>query len=117
MSVTNQLRAHLLIVLPGAVGPFSRLDSAISLASLNRFASQDRADWLSEKRLAAWLQGRRVLRTHQPGRVCTGGWRPLHPARPATPVQLALLVSTSPHVPIRLYSANRTRSLSRRSAS
>ena len=52
----NQLRAHLLIVLPGAAGLFSRIDSAISLAFLNRFGCQDRADWLTEKRLAAWLK-------------------------------------------------------------
>jgi len=56
VAVTHQLRAHLLIVLPGAVGLLSRLDSVISLAFLSRFASQDRADWLSEKRLAAWLK-------------------------------------------------------------
>jgi transposase len=56
VAVTNQLRAHLLIVLPGAVGMFSRLDSPVSLAFLNRFASQDQADWLTGKRLAAWLK-------------------------------------------------------------
>jgi transposase len=56
VAVGNQLRAHLLGVLPGAVGLFFRLDSPISLAFLNRFGSQDRADWLTEKRLAAWLK-------------------------------------------------------------
>jgi transposase len=52
----NQLRAHLLCAFPGAAGLFSRLDSAISLAFLARFGCQDRADWLSEKRVAAWLK-------------------------------------------------------------
>ena len=56
VAVGNQLRAHLLIVLPGAAGLFSRIDSPISLAFLNRFGCQDRADWLTEKRLAAWLK-------------------------------------------------------------
>jgi transposase len=46
VAVGNQLRAHLLIVLPGAAGLFSRIDSAISLAFLNRFGCQDQADWL-----------------------------------------------------------------------
>ena len=57
VAVTNQLRAHLLCVFPGAVGLFCRLDPAISLAFLARFGCQDRAGWLSEKRLAAWLKG------------------------------------------------------------
>jgi transposase len=55
VAVANQLRAHLKIVFPGAVGLFAELDSAISLAFLARFDCQDRADWLSAKRLAAWL--------------------------------------------------------------
>jgi transposase len=56
VAVSNQLRAHLQVAFPGAVGLFSRLDSAVSLAFLNRFGCQDRADWLTEKRLAAWLK-------------------------------------------------------------
>jgi transposase len=56
VAVGNQLRAHLLTVLPGAAGLFSRIDSPISLAFLNRYPCQDRADWLTEKRLAAWLK-------------------------------------------------------------
>jgi hypothetical protein len=55
--VGNQLRAHLLSAFPGAAGLFCKLDSAISLAFLARFGCQDRAGWLSEKRLAAWLKG------------------------------------------------------------
>jgi transposase len=53
----NQLRAHLAAVFPGAVGLFADLDSPVSLAFLARFDCQDRAAWLSEKRMAAWLRG------------------------------------------------------------
>jgi transposase len=55
VALCNQLRAHLQRVYPGAVGLFFDLDSAISLAFLRRFDCQDRADWLTPKRLAAWL--------------------------------------------------------------
>ena len=55
VAVANQLRAHLNSVFPGAVGLFADLDSAISLTFLARFTTQDQADWLSPKRLAAWL--------------------------------------------------------------
>ena len=37
------------------VGLFADIDSQISLTFLDRFDCQDRADWLSPKRLAAWL--------------------------------------------------------------
>ena len=52
----TQLRAHLLCAFPAAAGLFCKLHSAISLAFLARFDCQDRADWLSGKRLAAWLK-------------------------------------------------------------
>jgi transposase len=55
VALANQLRAHLQAAFPGAVGLFRDLDSPISLAFLSRFDSQERADWLSPKRLAAWL--------------------------------------------------------------
>ena len=55
VAVANQLRAHLQIVFPGAVGLFADIDSQISLRFLDRFGTQDRADWLSPKRWAAWL--------------------------------------------------------------
>jgi transposase len=55
VALTNQLRAHLQVCFPGAVGLFADLDSPISLAFLRRFPDQTRADWLSPKRLAAWL--------------------------------------------------------------
>jgi len=51
----NQLRSHLLTAFPGAVGLFAALDSPISLTFLTRFPSAQRARWLSDKRLAAWL--------------------------------------------------------------
>jgi len=55
VAVANQLRAHLRIVFPGAVGLFAAIDSPISLRFLERFPSAARAAWLSEKRLGAWL--------------------------------------------------------------
>ena len=55
VAVANQLRAHLRNVLPGAVDLFAKIDSPISLAFLARFDTQNRADWLSPKRLATWL--------------------------------------------------------------
>lgn len=54
--VANQLRAHLRVVFPGAVGLFRDVDSEISLAFLRRFPSEARASWLSERRMAAWLK-------------------------------------------------------------
>jgi transposase len=59
VAACNQLRAHLQGAFPGAAGLFADLDSPISLAFLARFDCQDRADWLSERRLAAWLKGAR----------------------------------------------------------
>lgn len=55
VAVANQLRAHLMIVFPGAVGLFADIDSPISLAFLTRFDCQDRAEWLSVTRMAKWL--------------------------------------------------------------
>lgn len=56
VAVANQLRAHLRIVFPGAVGLFADIDSPISLRFLERFPSAERAAWLSEKRLSAWMR-------------------------------------------------------------
>ncbi len=55
IALANQLREHLNRVLPGAVGLFAELDSMISLSFLTRFDCQDRADWLTPKRLSTWL--------------------------------------------------------------
>jgi transposase len=56
VALANQLRAHLQHTLPGAVGLFRDIDSPISLRFLARFDTQDRVDWLTPKRLAAWLR-------------------------------------------------------------
>ena len=50
-----QLRAHLALVFPGAVGLFDRLDSPIAEAFLTRFPSAERAAWLSPRRFESWL--------------------------------------------------------------
>jgi len=56
VAVANQLRAHLRVVFPGAVGLFRDLDSQISLRFLQRFPSASHAARLSPKRLHTWLQ-------------------------------------------------------------
>jgi transposase len=56
VAAANQLRAHLQAVFPGAATLFAEIDSAITLAFVSRFTSQEEADWLSPKRLAAWLK-------------------------------------------------------------
>jgi transposase len=56
VAMANQLRAHLQTTLPGAIGLFSDIDSAITLRFLTRFPSQDKADWLSRARLGNWLR-------------------------------------------------------------
>lgn len=55
VAVANQLRAHLRNVLPAVVGLFADIDSPITLAFLARFDTQDKIDWLTPTRLAAWL--------------------------------------------------------------
>lgn len=55
VAVTNQLRAHLQNALPAVVDLFRDLDSAISLRFMTCFDTQDALDWLSPKRLTAWL--------------------------------------------------------------
>ena len=55
IALANQLRANLLAAFSGAVGLFAEIDSPISLTFLTRFPSADRAAWLSDKRIAAWL--------------------------------------------------------------
>lgn len=56
VQIANQLRAHLHVVFPGAIGLFRDIDSPTSLRFLERFPSATRAAWLSEKRLGAWLR-------------------------------------------------------------
>ena len=56
VATANQLRAHLQLVFPGAVSLFAEIDSRITLRFLARFPSADKAGWLTERRLQAWLQ-------------------------------------------------------------
>jgi transposase len=56
VAMANQLRAHLHTTLPGVIGLFRDIDSAITLRFLTRFPSQDKADWLSKARLGNWLR-------------------------------------------------------------
>lgn len=65
----NQLRAHLSVVFPGAVGLFADIDSPISLRFLERFPSTTRSAWLSEKRLAAWLRANGYSGRKTPGEL------------------------------------------------
>lgn len=58
----NQLRSHLLVVFPGAVGLFHQLDGGIGLKFLTRFPTPAKARWLSEKRLASWLTAEHYTR-------------------------------------------------------
>jgi transposase len=66
VALANQLREHLNRAFPGAVGLFADLDSPISMTFLTRFDCQDRAVWLTPKRLGAWLASV----------SCTGGTDP-----------------------------------------
>lgn len=59
----NQLRAHLQLAHPGAVGLFHDLAGTVSLAFLDRFPTPRHTAWLSEKRLATWLRSARYTRS------------------------------------------------------
>ncbi len=56
VAAASQLRAHLQIVFPAAAALFAAIDSEITLAFLARFTTREQADWLSPRRLAAWLK-------------------------------------------------------------
>jgi transposase len=56
VAAANQLRAHLQVVFPGSAVLFAEVDSAVTLAFLSRFTTQEQAGWLSPPRLAAWLK-------------------------------------------------------------
>lgn len=74
VALANQLRAHLRVAFPGAVGLFRDIDSPVSLRFLERFPSATKAAWLSEKRLGAWLKANRYSGRKSPavlyGRLC-----------------------------------------------
>jgi transposase len=56
VAAANQLRAHLQIAFPAADGLFAEIDSEITLSFVSRFTTQEQADWLSPRRLGAWLK-------------------------------------------------------------
>ncbi|MPZ86640.1 MAG: IS110 family transposase [Nitriliruptorales bacterium] len=68
VALCNQLRAHLRVVFPAVVGLFADLDSPISLTFLARFPSVDKAAWLGQRRLGAWLAANGYC-GRQPARV------------------------------------------------
>jgi transposase len=68
--LTQQLRAHLELVYPGAVGLFWDLDSPIALRFLLRYPSAAKASWLSPKRMAAWLRGEGYCGRTSPDELC-----------------------------------------------
>jgi transposase len=55
VAACNQLRAHLQVAFPGAIGLFCELDSRLSLAFLAAFGSRRAAAALDEQAIAAWL--------------------------------------------------------------
>ena len=69
VAAANQLRAHLRVAFPAAVGLFHSIDSAVSLRFLGRFPSVARARWLSEKRLGAWLRANRYSGRRTPAEL------------------------------------------------
>jgi hypothetical protein len=94
VAVANQLRAHLQIVFPGAVGLFSALDSSIGLRFLERFPSSAKAAWLTERRLSAWLHGNAYSGRTPPAQL----WQRLHgaPAGPAAEAQAVIHAQPGP---------------------
>jgi transposase len=68
--LTQQLRAHLELVYPGAVCLFAELDSPITLRFLLRYPSAAKAAWLSPKRMAAWLRGEGYCGRTSPDELC-----------------------------------------------
>ena len=59
IAITNQLRAHLLIVAPALAGLFSELDSPVSRAFIADYGSQHALDALGVDELARWLKAHR----------------------------------------------------------
>jgi len=55
IGAANQLRAHLAVAFPAAIGLFHELDGPLSLAFLARFGSQDAAAGLDEDAIVGWL--------------------------------------------------------------
>jgi transposase len=55
VAAANQLRAHLQNAFPAATELFADIDSPITLTFLDRFTTQEQADWLSPRRMTTWL--------------------------------------------------------------
>jgi len=58
LAIANQLRAHLLTVLPGLVGLFAELDAPTSRAFIADFGTQDAVNALTACTLQPWLRQR-----------------------------------------------------------
>lgn len=71
IAVANQLLAVLQHNFPGAIGLFSQLDIAISLAFLRRFPSEAKAAWLSRTRMAHWLKANGYCGRQSPDELVT----------------------------------------------
>ena len=84
VAMANQLRAHLQITLPGAIGLFRDIDSAITLRFLTRFPSQDKADWLSRDQVGQLAALDRLQPPGQP-RQALGPPATTHRAAPPDP--------------------------------
>lgn len=71
IAVANQLLAVLQHNFPGAIGLFSQLDIAISLAFLRRFPTEAKAAWLSRTRMAHWLKANGYCGRQTPDELVT----------------------------------------------
>lgn len=69
VALANQLRAHLNAFYPAPVGLFHELDGQMSIKFLTRFDCQDRADWLTPKRVASFLAGIRYCGSTTPEKM------------------------------------------------
>ncbi len=69
VALSNQLRSELERFWPGPVGMFTRLDSQISLAFLERYPSPVDARGLGEQRLAAFLARQRYPGRQKPAQL------------------------------------------------
>jgi transposase len=81
VALANQLRAHLAIVFPGAVGLFAQIDSPISLRFLARFPSAASASAIRASRAA--ICSRRPTSTPTSASLTAPRARPSSPTRPA----------------------------------
>ena len=84
VAVANQLRAHLRIVFPGAVGLFRDLDSPISLRFLERFPSATRAALAVARSASAPGCAPTATAAARPPPSSTPAHRPHPPGSPAT---------------------------------